>query len=1528
MGGGPSLSSLSSLQTRGSGTHGSSGDWGGDARGLGSIGSGGMSEGDSYTSLPSALSPAEIFEQLSALQARHQTSADDGRGGADGSDADGAWATALSDDSMRALAPALAGAMFSAGEVLFTAGEPTMCVGLIASGASAETRDAELLVRSSGDFVGEESLLSQGVRPADVVAIEDGVLLMLAYADFDELRRRAPTLQAALLRALVASAAEQGGVSPPTAEDALNLAVRAAATPPEHFIRSMRGKAMTRAHIALGDGGGDSGRARLSSGGGGEAAAAATRRPSNVLPSHVTGTPAMRMLHQYERSSPWLSDQLPLTEAAMLARALAFVRLTAGQPVMRAGETASFVALALDCTLEVSGPGLATRRVPPGAVIGYAGLFQRGESSAFMPREANVTAASEGHVALISYNELALLATTAHAGAARMLQLLARCMYTHILEGKLHGLGELSSELLSPMRATMSDKKLAPIMDELESRDWPSQGKMLSEAHAETLYRRLKYKRGFELADVRDVLPQSFVARIMRPDGTSRLQPFPQDMSIAQAVRMLADKVRMHALGADAASQFVLQVPGTGAVLASTDATLAGTYYVRSYLQYRRLPLLRLATAADAERYALEVEAESDEAAAAVHALLGHPLSWSSESEEVIDFRRSMLALRPTSAAEYEAAKVHRQLPTYKDATPPLATLPSTFKVKIYFQGHDMSKTLMGTRNQKVSDLRDLAYSKMVGEAPYPPKQMVLKFVALNEYLDDGELIDYVTVRQNLKRDKTIRLHLCPHPHANSPPLAPPAPPPVHRGRTGSATRAAAAAAKPSEFPSVWALSPHVKMRIRIVSLEATRAAKTQLLEMMKGSKKAATAAAAGGSGIHWLASVSVGLFNGGSPLCTGVESAPIVCDEASNALWNQWLATDLSVCHAPQAARACFTVHGRPLGSKRSAPIGWVSLPLFDHKDELVSGLYALRLWPGAEANPIGPSMDNVSVYGPETPVLYVQFERHCVPLVLPANVEGRPPNANGMMPPSDTIKELKQIIERDPLTVLTRADKDKLWMYKHFIMTVAAALPKFLQCVSWADHNQVKEMHALLHRWAPLKPVAALELLDAKFADAQIRSYAVGCLEDMSDGELAAYVLQLVQVLKYESRHDSALARFLLRRALRCPHNVGHTFFWCLKAEMHVAEVSERFGLLLQEYLRCCGAHREQLALQCKVETMLKESAEFVKRIKKSERIPRLREELSKIVFPERFPLPLDARFECSGLRVEKCKCMDSKKVPLWLVFTNADPIGDDLYIIFKCGDDLRQDQLTLQIIKLMERRWERAGLDLRLSPYLCVSTGDEVGFLEVVLNSRTTADITKTYARGATAATAAFAKEPMDLYLREHNPTVSEYEKAVETFLFSLAGYCVATYVMGIGDRHNDNIMLSKLGHLFHIDFGHFLGNFKKKFGFKREIAPFVFTPDFAYVLGDKGAENFEKFVKLCGSAYNVIRTDANEFINLFQLMLSTGIPELRTAEDIDWLRECMLLGESDESAARHFTNKIDSALATVRTQINNAIHILAH
>lgn len=97
-----------------------------------------------------------------------------------------------------------------------------------------------------------------------------------------------------------------------------------------------------------------------------------------------------------------------------------------------------------------------------------------------------------------------------------------------------------------------------------------------------------------------------------------------------------------------------------------------------------------------------------------------------------------------------------------------------------------------------------------------------------------------------------------------------------------------------------------------------------------------------------------------------------------------------------------------------------------------------------------------------------------------------------------------------------------------------------------------------------------------------------------------------------------------------------------------------------------------------------------------------------------------------------------------PLWIVFENSDRYGDDVYIIFKNGDDLRQDMLTLQMLKIMDRLWKQEGLDLRMTPYGCISLENRVGMIEVVLNADTIANIQKE--KGMFTATAAFRKGPI--------------------------------------------------------------------------------------------------------------------------------------------------------------------------------------
>jgi len=43
--------------------------------------------------------------------------------------------------------------------------------------------------------------------------------------------------------------------------------------------------------------------------------------------------------------------------------------------------------------------------------------------------------------------------------------------------------------------------------------------------------------------------------------------------------------------------------------------------------------------------------------------------------------------------------------------------------------------------------------------------------------------------------------------------------------------------------------------------------------------------------------------------------------------------------------------------------------------------------------------------------------------------------------------------------------------------------------------------------------------------------------------------------------------------------------------------------------------------------------------------------------------------------------------------------------------CCSDLRQDMLTLQVIKIMDTIWKQHGKDFRLTTYTCISTGKQV-------------------------------------------------------------------------------------------------------------------------------------------------------------------------------------------------------------------------
>uniref|UniRef100_A0A3B5QN21 phosphatidylinositol-4,5-bisphosphate 3-kinase n=1 Tax=Xiphophorus maculatus TaxID=8083 RepID=A0A3B5QN21_XIPMA len=621
-----------------------------------------------------------------------------------------------------------------------------------------------------------------------------------------------------------------------------------------------------------------------------------------------------------------------------------------------------------------------------------------------------------------------------------------------------------------------------------------------------------------------------------------------------------------------------------------------------------------------------------------------------------------------------------------------------------------------------------------------------------------------------------------------------------------------------------------------------------------------------------------------------------------------------------------------------KDCPIAWVNTMLFDYKDQLKTGEFLLSMWPSVPddksdlLNPMGTVQRNPNV--DSAAGLLIRFPNiRPHPLYYPPLDKTIEPEMNGntVFPSKDEYLKLKEIMDNKNYTEFFEDEKELLWKLRAEVRDYfPECLSKLLLITKWNKREDVAQMVGLLKSWPELPAIHALELLDYSFPDPAVRSFTIRCLKKLSDDELLQYLIQLVQVLKYESYLDCDLTTFLLERALS-NRRIGHFLFWHLKSEIHVASVSLRFGLILEAYCRGNIHHIKLLSKQNEALGKMKALSDIVKTGSQKMTVDDLKLCIRQESYLEALSdllSPLNPSVILFEICTDKCRFMDSKMKPLWLMYKNPLEQADMVGIIFKNGDDLRQDMLTLQMIRLMENLWKKEGLDLRMIPYGCLSTGNKTGLIEVVKSSDTIANIQRNSSNSA--ATAAFNKDALLNWLKSKNPG-DKLDQAIEEFTLSCAGYCVATYVLGIGDRHNDNIMIRETGQLFHIDFGHFLGNFKRKLGINRERVPFILTYDFVHVIQQgrtNNSEKFERFREYCERAYKILCRNGTLFVNLFAMMKAAGLPELSSSKDIQYLKDSLALGKSEDEALKNFKVKFNEALReSWKTKVNWMMHSLA-
>ncbi|KAG8225411.1 hypothetical protein J437_LFUL004611 [Ladona fulva] len=411
--------------------------------------------------------------------------------------------------------------------------------------------------------------------------------------------------------------------------------------------------------------------------------------------------------------------------------------------------------------------------------------------------------------------------------------------------------------------------------------------------------------------------------------------------------------------------------------------------------------------------------------------------------------------------------------------------------------------------------------------------------------------------------------------------------------------------------------------------------------------------------------------------------------------------------------------------------------------------------------------------------------------------------------------------------------------------------------------------------------------------------------------------------------------LATFLIHRA--CQNStLANYFYWYLLIEcedqdpavkqdsrvkdMYIT-VMKRFSQTLSKgslewQKRRAFLSRQQTFIDKLVKLMKNIARESGNRKKKTERLQALLADPDsfKINFAnfDPLPFPLDPDVKIKGIQPEKATLFKSALMPSRLTFCTTE--GTEYVAIFKNGDDLRQDQLILQIITLMDKLLRRENLDLKLTPYRVLATSSKHGFLQFI-ESTPVAEVLAT-------------EGSIQNFFRKHHPSENGpygiANDVMDTYIKSCAGYCIITYLLGVGDRHLDNLLLTTSGKLFHIDFGYILGRDPKPLP-----PPMKLSKEMVEAMGGVNSENYQEFRKQCYTAFLHLRRHANLILNLFSLMVDASVPDIALEPDkaVKKVQDKLRLDLGDEEAVHFVQNLLDISVTAVMPALVEQFHKFA-
>ena len=276
--------------------------------------------------------------------------------------------------------------------------------------------------------------------------------------------------------------------------------------------------------------------------------------------------------------------------------------------------------------------------------------------------------------------------------------------------------------------------------------------------------------------------------------------------------------------------------------------------------------------------------------------------------------------------------------------------------------------------------------------------------------------------------------------------------------------------------------------------------------------------------------------------------------------------------------------------------------------------------------------------------------------------------------------------------------------------------------------------------------------------------------------------------------------------------------------------------------------------------------------------------------------------------GIDYNNILFIKSKSKPLLIPLLLKDKNGNIEYkkFIFK-KDDIFQDYIICKVIKLMLYLLREDDIiDGENISYEVFLLSNSSGFIEVINDAETIYNIKHKY------------DTTILNYILSHNKHKT-VEQVQSKFINSLAVYSIITYLLGIGDRHLNNIMIHKSGYLFHIDFGFILGN-DPKF----RVTYIRLCDDMIDALGGKNSDNYKLFKIKCSKIFNCLRKHLGIISTLLTVLTLNDNTSITKNNLTNELIERFEPGEKYLDASEHIKTIVDNSHDNITSSVFDVLY----